>query len=205
MASFIEQIKDLAVVDSNTGLMSIPDELKEQVDSLITEAKKLANRPKKAPNAFIIFKSKLVLDKSEISGRGTFAKVAKEKWDNLSVAEREVYTNEYEELRAKQARELERYNTFFGISAEEENAKKNAKKQKQKQKSLNSDGTPKKRGRPRKNKNTEETASADEDEPKTVMFKCKGVDLLWDKTNDEVIDSEGNHIGYKTQNGYTPI
>lgn len=201
MASFIEQIKNLAVVDSNTGLMSIPDESMAQLDNLITEAKKLSKRPKKAPNAFIIFKSKLDINKEEVSGRGTLAKVAKERWDNLSVAEREIYINEYEELRAKQARELERYNEFFGISPEDEKAKKKANK---KLKNLNADGTPKKRGRPKKNKNVDDEASTEE-EPKTVKFRCKGVDYLWDKSNDEVIDSEGNHVGYKTQKGFTPI
>ena len=150
-------------------------------------------------------KANAILDKSEISGRGTFASVAKEKWDNLSVAEREVIPMNTKNCVLSRHENLSDTIRFSGFQPKKKMLKRMLKKQKQKQKSLNSDGTPKKRGRPRKNKNTEETASADEDEPKTVMFKCKGVDLLWDKTNDEVIDSEGNHIGYKTQNGYTPI
>jgi hypothetical protein len=139
----------------------------------------------------------LVIDKDEVSGRGTLAKVAKERWENLSVSERAIYVNEYEELRDKQARKLVEYNDFFGISAEEEKESKQKKK-------LNADGTPKKRGRPRKNKNVDDEAST-EGESKTVKFRCKGVDYLWDKSNDEVIDSEGTHVGYKTQKGFTPI
>jgi hypothetical protein len=198
MTSFIEQIKNIAIIDTDTGLMKVPEESMLQLDEIITEAKKMAQKPKKAPNAFIIFKSKLVIDKDEVSGRGTLAKVAKERWENLSVSERAIYVNEYEELRDKQARKLVEYNDFFGISAEEEKESKQKKK-------LNADGTPKKRGRPRKNKNVDDETTEEENGPKTEKFKCKGVNYLWDKSNDEVIDSEGNHIGYKTQNGFTPI
>ena len=150
--------------------MSIPDELKES-RSVLLWSKEMANRPKKAPNAFIIFKSKW--DKSEIGGQGTFAKKQR-KNGTIWVAEREVYTNEYEELRAKQARELERYNTFSGFQPKKKMLKRMLEAETEAEEFVVMEH---RRGKGSKNKNTEETASADEDEPKTVMFKCKGVDL----------------------------
>ena len=57
MTSFIEQIKNIAIIDTDTGLMKVPEASMSQLDEIITEAKKMAQKPKKAPNAFIIFKS----------------------------------------------------------------------------------------------------------------------------------------------------
>ncbi len=80
-------------------------------------------RPKKAPNTFIIFKSKLEISKSETSGRGTMAKKAKELWDNLSIDEREILA-EYNELKERNNREIASYNEYFGISPNEKSGKK---------------------------------------------------------------------------------
>jgi hypothetical protein len=193
MTTLYQQIMETCNLDSNTGKISITD--KERLNEIILEASQRTERPKKAPNAFIIFKSKLEMSKSETSGRGTMAKKAKELWDNLSIDEREKYVTEYNELKERNNREIASYNEYFGISPNEKSGKtKNVK--------TNPDGTPRKRGRPRKN--PEATESTDNNET-TAVFKCKGEVYLWNKTNDEVYDKDGEHIGYKTKNGFTEI
>ena len=194
MATLYQQIMETCNLDSNTGKISITD--KERLNEIIFEASQRTERPKKAPNAFIIFKSKLEMSKSETSGRGTMAKKAKELWDNLSIDEREKYVTEYNELKERNNREIASYNEYFGISSSTEKTSKSKKGK------LNPDGTPRKRGRPRKN--PEATESTDNNET-TVVFKCKGEVYLWNKTNDEVYDKDGEHIGYKTKNGFTEI
>ena len=194
MATLYQQIMETCNLDSNTGKISITD--KERLNEIIFEASQRTERPKKAPNAFIIFKSKLEMSKSETSGRGTMAKKAKELWDNLSIDEREKYVTEYNELKERNNREIASYNEYFGISSSTEKTSKSKKGK------LNPDGTPRKRGRPRKN--PEATESTDNNET-TAVFKCKGEVYLWNKTNDEVYDKDGEHIGYKTKNGFTEI
>ena len=196
MASFIDEIKKLAILDESTGLMKLPEEKMPDVNEIICKAKQMAQRPKKPPNAFIIFKSKLKLDSNEVSGRGTQAKLAKERWDNMSISEREVYVREYDELKKKHTKELENYNKYFNISSGDKVSVNRVKKSK------NDGEPPKKRGRPRKNpieKNDFSVTSG------TELFKYKGVEYLWDKSNDEVSNMDGEHIGYKTANGFTEI
>ena len=193
MPTLYQQIMEACEVDSNTGEISVTD--KARLNEIILEASQHTERPKKTPNAFIIFKSKLDISKTETSGRGTMAKKAKELWDNLSIDEREKYVAEYNELKERNNREIASYNEYFGISPNEKSGKtKNVK--------TNPDGTPRKRGRPRKN--PEATESSDNNET-TAVFKCKGEVYLWNKTNDEVYDKDGEHIGYKTKNGFTEI
>ena len=193
MASFCEQIMKNCQVDSS-GKFTIID--KDAINKIILDASMRTERPKKAPNPFIIFKSKLNVNKSEVTGRGTLAKVAKEKWDNLSISEREEYTREYDELREIHTRELNNYNEYFGISPEDHS------KNKSKSKKINSDGTPRKRGRPSKNKKDSNESNNDTG---TCVFRYKGNNYLWNPENDEVYNTDGEHIGYKTANGFTEI
>lgn len=195
MASLVKQIMGKCQVDEASGKFIITD--KNAINDIILEASQRVERPKRAPNAFIIFKSKLNIDKSEVTGRGTLAKVAKERWDNLSISERDEFTREYEELKELHSRELNSYNEFFSISPEQ------LSKNQTKAKKTNPDGTPRKRGRPRKNKdNLEHTG---ENDTGTKVFRYKGNDYLWNPENDEVYNTDGEHIGYKTANGFTEI
>ena len=175
MSKFIEQIISTSNYDSSTGLYSVVD--KEALNNYIIEASKRVEKPKRAPNAFIIFKGKLNIDKSEVSGRGTLAKIAKERWDDLSITERDEYLKEWLELRKTQLSLISSYNEFFSISNEKE---------------IN-----RKRGRPKKNKEENNTGKE--------IFKHNGETYLWDKSNDEVSNTDGDFIGYKTNNGFTTI
>lgn len=175
MSKFIEQIISTSNYDSSTGLYRVVD--KEALNNYIIEASKRVEKPKRAPNAFIIFKGKLNIDKSEVSGRGTLAKIAKERWDDLSITERDEYLKEWLELRKTQLSLISSYNEFFSISNEKE---------------IN-----RKRGRPKKNKEENNTGKE--------IFKHNGETYLWDKSNDEVFNTDGDFIGYKTNNGFTTI
>lgn len=194
MTTLYQQIMEACELDTNTGKISVTD--KARLNEIILEASQRAERPKKAPNAFIIFKSKLEISKSETSGRGTMAKKAKELWDNLSINEREKYLAEYNELKERNNREIASYNEYFGISAANEKTPKSKKCKN------NTDGKPRKRGRPRKNPDPNDS---DEEIETTVVFKCKGEVYLWNKLNDEVYDEDGEHVGYKTKNGFSEI
>ena len=102
---------------------------------------------------------------------------------------------EYNELKERNNREIVGYNEYLGISAA------NEKTLEQKKCKNNTDGKPRKRGRPRKNPDPNDS---DEEIETTVVFKVRAK-FIRNKLNDEVYDEDGEHVGYKTKNGFTEI
>ena len=174
-------------------------------------------KPKKAPNAFLIFKNtvKNTASKEEMKGRGALARVAKERWDSMNDSDREPYIQEYNTLKDRQESLLDNYYNYYGISVSEVDAFK--KKTTLKKPSLNPDGTKKKRGRPRKDGSTTSTTTknsksktktnnepeveSDDEETGFVNIEYDGNEYLWDKSTNEVFDESGMGVGRKTKNG----
>lgn len=190
MASIYEQLSE-AFQNSEKN-----DNLAEMLQTILAKNVTNFKKPKKPPNAFIIFKGKLEIPESELKGAsGKKAKIAKEKWDAMSDIERQPFINEYNELKIEHEVKLREYYNFLGIS--ETDVAKN------KNKSKNADTTPKKRGRPRKNK--EEVGPSDEeDETKIITIETNDgpKEFILNKTTNSIFNCEGKKVGKKMATGY---
>lgn len=216
IATFKDALLEYAEKAPDSNKIIIPKENFENIENLIKETFIERQKPKKAPNAFLLFKNHVRDSKNEdeLKGRGSLARIAKQKWDNMDDSEREPFIREYSTLKHRQDHELENYYKYFGVTIEEIEL---VKKRKNTKISLNPDGTKKKRGRPRKNPdavvvsknkrtkkgNNSEPIQIESDSEETgfVSIEFEGIDYLWDKSTDEVFDENGNPVGRKTKNG----
>lgn len=215
--TFKEGILSFAEKVENTDKLMITKENIINVEKFIKTSLLENQKPKKAPNAFLIFKNsvKNTVSEDDLKGRGALARVAKQRWDSLDDSEREPYIQEYNALKERQDCLLENYYNYYGISVSEIDAFK--KKTTSKKPSINPDGTKKKRGRPRKDSTTTtknsktktktktkvEIESDDDDDEETgfVNIEYDGNEYLWDKSTNEVFDESGMGVGRKTKNG----
>ena len=71
------------------------------IENLIKETFIERQKPKKAPNAFLLFKNHVrdSTNEDELKGRA-LARIAKEKWDNMDDSEREPFMQEYSTFEA---------------------------------------------------------------------------------------------------------
>ena len=216
IATFKDALLEFAEKPSDSNKIIIPKENFGNIENLIKETFIERQKPKKAPNAFLLFKNHVrdSTNEDELKGRGALARIAKEKWDNMDDSEREPFVREYSTLKQRQDHELNDYYKYFGVTIEEIEL---VKKRQNTKISLNPDGTKKKRGRPRKNPdavvvsknkrtkkgNNSEPIQIESDSEETgfVSIEFEGIDYLWDKSTDEVFDENGNCVGRKTKNG----
>ena len=150
IATFKDALLEFAEKFSDSNKIIIPKENFGNIENLIKETFIERQKPKKAPNAFLLFKNHVrdSMNEDELKGRGALARIAKEKWDNMDDSEREPFVREYSTLKQRQDHELKDYYKYFGVTIEEIEL---VKKRQNSKISLNPDGTKKKRGRPRKN------------------------------------------------------
>ena len=216
--TFKDALLEYAEKTPDSNKIIIPKENFGNIENLIKETFIERQKPKKAPNAFLLFKNHVrdSTNEDELKGRGALARIAKQKWDNMDDSEREPFVREYSTLKQRQDNELKDYYNYFGVTIEEIEL---IKKRQNTKVSLNPDGTKKKRGRPRKNpdavvvsknkrtkkgKNSEPreiVSDSDSEETGFVSIEYEGNDYLWDKSTDEVFDENGNCVGRKTKNG----
>lgn len=218
ISTFKDALLEYAEKAPDNNKIIIPKENFGNIENLIKETFIEHQKPKKAPNAFLLFKNH-VRDSAntiELKGRGALARIAKEKWDSMDDSDREPFIREYSTLKQRQDNELKDYYKYFGITIEEIEL---VKKRQNTKVSLNPDGSKKKRGRPRKNpdavvvsknkrvkkgKNSEPreiVSDSDSEEVGFVSIEYEGNDYLWDKSTDEVFDENGSCVGRKTKNG----
>ena len=218
IATFKDALLEYAEKAPDNNKIIIPKENFGNIENLIKETFIERQKPKKAPNAFLIFKNHVrdSTNEDELKGRGALARIAKQKWDNMDDSEREPFVREYSTLKQRQDHELKDYYNYFGVTIEEIEL---VKKRQNTKVSLNPDGSKKKRGRPRKNpdavvvsknkrtkkgKNSEPreiVSDSDSEEAGFVSIEYEGNDYLWDKSTDEIFDENGNCVGRKTKNG----
>src|SRR6056300_1629455 len=148
--TFKDALLEYAEKTPNSKKIVIPKENFGNIENLIKETFIERQKPKKAPNAFLLFKNNVrdSANKDDLKGRGALARIAKEKWDKMDDSEREPFVREYSTLKQRQEQELKDYYKYFGVTIEEIEL---IKKRQNTKISLNPDGTKKKRGRPRKN------------------------------------------------------
>ena len=211
--TFKDALLEYAEKAPDSNKIIIPKENLGNIENLIKETFIQHQKPKKAPNAFLLFKNHVrdSTNEDELKGRGALARIAKEKWDSMDDSEREPFMQEYSTLKQRQDNELEMYYKYFGVTIEEIEQSK-----KRQNTSLNPDGTKKKRGRPRKDsssvvsknkrvkkgKNSKPVEiESDSEEVGFVSIEYEGKDYLWDKSTDEVFDENGTCVGRKTKNG----
>lgn len=218
IATFKDALLEYAEKSPDNNKIIIPKENFGNIENLIKETFIERQKPKKAPNAFLLFKNNVrdSANKDDLKGRGALARIAKEKWDKMDDSEREPFVREYSTLKQRQEQELKDYYKYFGVTIEEIEL---IKKRQNTKISLNPDGTKKKRGRPRKNPDAvvvsnnkrvkkgqnseprEIVSDSDSEEAGFVSIEYEGKDYLWDKSTDEVFDENGSCVGRKTKNG----